>query len=413
MNNSKDSFEVVETFDCVTYRLPRQSSWAMQLGGAILAFFSLFPLGMGIAFEAFALRFVLMAARQASIAFSLFTLLLALFPLIFIALGLGLLFLGLYLVAGRDEVRLTPSLLRIVMVVGPLRWSKKIRRERIRGLTVVETISLSDSNSLKIFHGATHTLRVEDDRGRTKNLLRPYPHEMIRELADDLATRSKTMPLDSSDIQQVQAKVLVTEESDIPTDIRDRDRQPTTSSAILEQTTDGIRIELPAKGFWRGSSAYAKFFVFFWCSMTTLLVSGFTYTVWTGGKIEREPGFPQSNWFLVLFFSPFVLVGIVGILILIHRGRRRIEFVVSKSGLAIERWARFRTTRQEWHRDELRSIRVGVETRSTEEDTTCLVNSLSIQPKAGKPITVLAENEKSELEWIATTLRANLGCKAE
>jgi hypothetical protein len=416
MNYPEESLAVIESFDCVTYQLPRQSSWLMRIVGMVLVLFSLLPIGMGTAFEAFAVRFVFIVAGQGNTTFLILASLLALFPLLFVAIGLAMLFLGLYMIVGRDEVVLTPSLLRIVMVVGPLRWSKKIRRERIHGLTVVEVTSSSDTFGKAAFGGGTHSLRVEYDRGRAKNLLQPYPHKLIRKLADDLATRSKNMPLDSLDIQQVQPQVLVTEESDVPTEIRDRNQQPTTSSAILEQTIDGIRIELPAKGYWRGSSISAKFFVFFWCTITSLMVTIFTALVWTGGKIEKGPGFPQSNWFLVLFFTPFVLIGIGGILTLIHCGRKRTEFVVSKTGLAIERWAWFRTIRQEWSRNELQSIHVGVETRHAGvegSNATRQINILSIEPKASKTVTLLAENEKSELEWIATTLRAKLACGAE
>jgi hypothetical protein len=413
MSSHELPFEVVDSPDRVTYRLPRQPSGPLAIVGGFLVIFALVVLGMGTMFVGLVTGF---SAKVNGAGLRYFAPVLLFFTIIllcFLAIGFAVLFFGLYLIAGRDEIVLDPSHLASVMIAGPFRWSRRVRRERIRQFTVVESMASSDVHSTQVFHGATHTLRVEVEDGRARALLRPYPHECIRALADDLANRCKTMPIDSLDIQAVPASVAVNEESDVPTEIRDREEQPSSSSAIVEQTAGGLRIELPAKGFWRGSPIFAKVFVFFWCTIVGLLITVFTATALAGGKAGKGPGNPPSNVFLVLFFTPFVLVGLGGILGLVHSGRKRAEFVATRTRLAIERWEWFRTKRQEWDREDLKAIHVGVETRASGEDSTRLVNTLVIEPKSGKPVLLLAEREKAELEWLATTLRSELGCPAE
>ena len=404
MPTSSLPFERIEEFDRVTYRLPRQPSALLFAVGVLIGLFSLFPIGMAATF----VFFVLKVARETNGAFLIIALIFGIFPLFIFTIGLAMLFLAMYLMFGRDEVVLDPKRLRAVMVVGPLRWSRGMRRERLRQVTVVRS-EMPGSPSTEA-SGETHGLRAEDDRGRKKVLLRPYPYPLVRALADDLARRSGTMPLASLDIQDVPAKVLVGEDSDVAGEIHQRPEKPASSLAIVEPAGDGLRIILPAKGFWRGSSVFAKVFVVFWCTILSVMISAFTYTILSGGKIERKGGFPESNWFLVLFFTPFVLVGIGGILTLIHLGRRKAEFTVSAAVLIVERWEWFREQRDEWRREDIQSIRADATSHvDSESHQRRWVYSLRVNTTSGDDRSILANREKSELEWLATTLRATIG----
>ncbi|MDB5349530.1 MAG: hypothetical protein JWN86_777 [Planctomycetota bacterium] len=399
---SNQPFEIVESFDLVSYRPPRQGAPIVAVFGVVLTLIGLIPLGCGIGF----LGLILYAMRSSSPAeIVLFAMLTAIVPLVFIAAGLALIFIGLYMITGRDEVVLTNRDVRTVMHVGPFHWARSMRRDRLRQFTVVQRLDAEQSPALA---HSRWSLRAEDDRGRSKDLLRAYPHDLLRALADDLAVRSRTLPLDSAEMFDVPGKVVVREESDVPTDVRQRVEQPVGSTATLETLKDGIRISIPPKGFRQGSSFFAKVFVIFWCLITGIMTTTFASVILSGGEIKREGGFPQSNWFLVLFFTPFVLIGIGGVLTLIQGARRRADLTVSGGSLQIERWEWFRTKRDQWPRDALRSLGVHVRKNVDSEGATTYENSLRIEFKDGIPVSVLSRYGKTELEWVATMLRRAL-----
>ena len=395
-------YDLVESFDTITYRLPRRPRGAIAVVGAVLLVVGLLPLGFGSAF----LGVMFWMARGGPVQFLLMAALMSVVPLIFVALGLAILFAGLHAIVGRDEVGISPGDVRGIMRAGPFRWTRSVRRDRLRQFTVVR--SATPPVAAGLAPGNEFNLRAELEGGKSKILLRSYPHDVVLALAADLAMRCKTLPMDAADFVETPPKVVVREESDVPTDIRERDTQPPDSAAILERSEGYLRISLPPAGFWRGSPAFIKFFVFFWCAITSLLVVAFTVTVWTGGKVERQGGFPESNWFLVLFFTPFVLIGIGGLLGLIHCGRRRAELTVSGQDLAIDRWEWFRATHRQWRRDELRSLGVHVQEHRDSENGTTWIHTLRIVPRDGEPAGFLSYRPKAELEWIATTLRRSL-----
>jgi hypothetical protein len=403
MTEPRPLFEAVESLDGATYRLPRQPSPFRTIGGVVLILLSLFPAGMAAAFAGFVLRVVGVASTMAL----LVALACGLFSLVLLAVGLALLFLGLYSIVGRDELIVSPAAIRAVLRVGPLRWSRSVGRDRLRRLTVVR--SLTEETAARMGpSGATYTLRAEDDRGRKTRLLRPYPYELVRALADAVAALCKMIPPDSADAFAVGAPVSVAEDSEVATDVRDREDQPASSSAILERTADGLRVVIPPMGFWRGSSPFAKEFVFFWCTSTAVVTTVIAAILLSGGEIRKGPGVPRSNWFLVLFFTPFVLIGIGGILYLINGGRRWASLTVRGGVFAIERREWFRTRRSAWRRDELRSVGVQVRADSDAEGGTGYVTTLRIEAEDGEPLSILAHRDKAELEWIATALREAL-----
>src|SRR5262249_60836321 len=90
--------------------------------GAGLIGFGMFPLVMGVAFIIFALSLL-----NTPFPFNLFVLLMLVVPSGFVAVGLGLMFLGAFFLAGRTEIELAGDTLSASMCVGPLRWRGRRR----------------------------------------------------------------------------------------------------------------------------------------------------------------------------------------------------------------------------------------------------------------------------------------------
>jgi hypothetical protein len=171
----------VVTSDGVRYRLPRPAWSLWRWAGWALLGFGLLPGGMGITF------LVEMAGKflGGPFPFILFAWLTMLFPLLFVAAGLALMFLGAWLAVGRTEIELTSRKLKSIMCVGPFRWTRWRARHQVREFTVRRLPSSGDSASPQILY----TLAAECHTTKPLKLVFGYPRDWLLALAHDLAQR--------------------------------------------------------------------------------------------------------------------------------------------------------------------------------------------------------------------------------
>src|SRR5262249_31198403 len=122
--------EVVATADRARYVLPRPPGVPGCIGPLLIGF-GLFPLVMGVVFIVLTLRVL-----AAPFPFNLAIVPLLIVPSAFVLIGLALIFLGAFFLAGRTEVELTGDALSAAMRVGPFRWRGRRRRGQVLRLTV-------------------------------------------------------------------------------------------------------------------------------------------------------------------------------------------------------------------------------------------------------------------------------------
>jgi hypothetical protein len=175
--------------------------------------------------------------------------------------------------------------------------------------------------------------------------------------------------------------------------------QPITIMASVEESTDELTIALPPPGLVGGCG----WFIFIWAMLwncflviATPLFLGAAFQgemKWDGGK---EPVHPS---FMVLFLTPFWLVGLVALLIIVYRGRSYALITMSHDRLIIEEFTLFGTRRHEWPRDNLTGVSLtGAEFRP----------QLVIQSLALPEVHLLGYRYMAELAWIAKVLKEKI-----
>ena len=97
--------------------------------------------------------------------------------------------------------------------------------------------------------GDYHVLVAEDETGRRRDLVANYPRDMLLALAVELSSRWKA-PVIDPDVDGVGAgKLAVVEDTEVPTDIRERRDLPLGSRLICEHLGGrGVRITKPPDG---------------------------------------------------------------------------------------------------------------------------------------------------------------------
>jgi hypothetical protein len=186
-----------------------------------------------------------------------------------------------------------------------------------------------------------------------------------------------------------------------PAEHRDRPyAQPTTSTANVEESPDGLTIALPPVGLVRGCGWFVFIWAMFWnvfLVIATPLFLGAAFQgemKWVGGK---EPVHPAL---MVLFLMPFWLVGLVALLIIVYRGRRSALITLSHDRLIIEEFTPFGTRRHEWPRDKVTGVSlIGAEIFRTQ---------LVIQSPALPELQLLGYRPRAELAWIARVLKEKI-----
>src|SRR5262249_38332773 len=106
--------------------------------------------------------------------------------------------LGGWFLAGWVEIELTPAALRAVLRLGPLRWSGRRPRARVRQFTVER---LPDEGASWV--GCA--LAAECDGARRLYLVFGYPRDWVLALADDLAGRCGRLAAGGGDVRAAPA----------------------------------------------------------------------------------------------------------------------------------------------------------------------------------------------------------------
>lgn len=303
--------------------------------------------------------------------------------------GLLPLFMGLMVVAGRCRVDWRDQRLSVLDYAGPIRWRRRMPRKAIRKL-VVKTggARVNDRPVTGWPLAELGALQVEFDEGKPRQLIVGYPRELLQRLAADLS-----MHVGASTSAEAMPQVEVTDLNLDRPEFADVAEPPLGSRVTIQRRVNGIGIEVPPAGLWKGSKGLL-FFGIFWC-LFMALVTGLS-VFGTGNSF----GGPSLDFWL--FIPVFWLIGLGLLAGAVNMGRRRATLSVAGGTLVVETHGVFGIKRREWHRNELSSIRAD---RSGMEVNKVPVIELQVHPVRGKKTGLLAGRPDEELRWMATELR--------
>jgi WD40 repeat protein len=329
-------------------------------------------------------------------------------------LGAFLIYKGLCGLYGHCEILVQNGRLHAIERCGPLRWTQRCDLTRIDGFRVEYDVASGTPRSLgeTTYVPAALTrdpalrglarLKADLYRGKTTTICTGYPRQWLLPLAEAL---SRCCPRLGLDLPAGEGQPRVSEESLNPTVIAERFRQPSNSTARVEQEGGVFTIHIPPAGLWRGMNRP----MLIWCLGWNVFVWPFTAIFLPAafaGKVEVEGAKdPLHPAWAICFLVPFWLVGIGSLIGLIHCAGRRTRFTFSPTQLAIEQVGVFSRKEHSWPVSSLRSIQVQSKYKSDSEGGGSWATSLVVQPQEGEPLSLLDYRPKPELEWLATALR--------
>lgn len=234
------------------------------------------------------------------------------------------------------------------------------------------------------------TLFADYDRGQTRLICSGYEPDWLTSLAQELTRRCELAP-------------QITLSSEDPEIIEPRQQQPSTSDAQVRQAGDTLIIEHPPRGWRRAVPLPGLVMIGVWNSFACF----YSATLFAGQVHWEGSDTVVPIWLGLLLGSPFYAIGIGGLAVWYAHARYAARWEVNSKELRF--WDRmfFGEATAIWPRSELQSIRVV--SRHTDYDKVAWITTLQIAA-ADRPVKEFFRGrEKSELEWLATTLNKALG----
>jgi len=179
-----------------------------------------------------------------------------------------------------------------------------------------------------------------------------------------------------------------------------RARQPEGTTIRMERFADGVTIEVPAAGLWKGTRGLF---------VLALLWNGFMapFTLCMGGAFLAGQQVQKGNeaaWVLPLLLAVLWAVGIILLLVALNMGKRRAALAVTSGSLMVVQTGLFGTKQRTWGPGEVDAIRAAPSGLEVNEVP---VLELQIHGASGK-FSLLGGRTDAELEWLAKELRRAL-----
>ncbi len=388
-NGPLSAVKILEGFhDDVRYVLPSRQLGVVHLLGLI-------PLLFGLAFSGFAVAWMLGTANIA-IRGGGFDWLFVLFGVPFLLAGYLPIFIGLAMLIGHSEIHLKRGQLRAVERAGPLWWTRARPLDQLSRLVVVSGTqrlrpSENDTNNVPQFMKELAGIRSEYSGKRPMMLAMGYPETLVQPLAEELAERceadfSFATPIRRPEVAVEKCDDEDEEEEDLPT------HAPAGTDIRCDHHADGLTIEVPPAGVWKGSKGLFAFSLL-WCGFMALVS---IFLIFAEGDGDTMP---------LAFVGLFWLVGIIILLSSINMGRRKSAIAVVGGTLMVIRVGLFGTKRGEWNRDQIEDVKVG---SSGMEVNNVPVLELQIHGKDDKKFGLLSSRSSEELYWISGQVRRAL-----
>jgi hypothetical protein len=353
--------------------------------------------------------------------FGLFTLLFGCLGVFGLVPALGMLIAGFAIVLNRTStvVELRNGVLRSKERLLLASWRRKRRAAEIKRLRIAMASEWKqqekDFDFSKWLGTSEAALVAETTDGKDVVVAVVYPRELLLHLAEDLAPRLEAeMAVPSSTIDREPSRESADRQAAPAVDIVEGyseeeeevlvPPQPADSVSTIERRPNGITIDVPPVGIWKGSRGL-MFFAIVWNGFISIFI---TFAVLgLTGAIEMEGDGPL--WLLPIFLIPFVAVGIGTLLAAINMGRRRATIATADDLMMIVRHSIFGKKTKEWSGGDLDEICVG---SSGMEVNDVPIQELQIHPGDGTKFGCLSQLDDEELRWIAGELNQALQLSA-
>jgi hypothetical protein len=179
---------------------------------------------------------------------------------------------------------------------------------------------------------------------------------------------------------------------------------PAGSNILCETFPDGVTVQIPPAGVWKGSKGLFVFGIL-WLAIVgpiSLCLIGGLF-----GAIGVQAKKPDANalWIMPLVMSLFWAVGIGMLLAAINMGKRKAALAVTGGSLMVIQSGLFGTKKRQWEPGEVEAVCTGPSGLEVNGEP---VLELHIHDGGGK-FSLLCGRSDAELEFIASTLRRALG----
>jgi len=341
----------------------------------------------------------------ASLAFSLFFVLLGLPGLLG---GIGLVILGLSLLAERtySEISVNRQHLRIIEHFGFLRWSWKKQAADLASLSFGHGIGAGGEADLGV-------VRISMDDGKGLIFAAGYPATLLQPISETLArlldqsqiasgfdpkvqdsTPDKTSSGndDSEDSDDTDDTLSPRKEHSAFTESQDGEAfMPAGTKIIFTRDGDACAFSVPASGMFRGAALFTLIFSMFFIGFPTVMAVA----------VMRE----IDSIGIVFFLGIFIAVGLAILAYSIKAGTQRVLIAVTPDALAYQQTSLFGTTKRRFAKSGITAIDVGP-SGTTVNDKPIPEMKVSVRGKGN--IGLLQGVKIEELRWIAATLRSTL-----
>lgn len=305
----------------------------------------------------------------------------------------------------RIELIASADRLMIRSWLGPFFRSRRVRLAGLKGLRVqIGYLQISTMRGTAPFDPKSvfcnvGTLYADFEESPQQMICSGYDADWLMNLASEL---TRTLNANQSSLWPV---TLTYED---PRIITEREEQPSTSDARVSSTADRLVIEHPARG-WR--RAWPSWFVACYLCATAMLIL-WTVALLNGQLLMREARddggyFPFPIWLGLLVAVPCYAVVICMAGAWIATARKSARWEITPHQLCLWQRTLWGESVAIWSRAELQSIRAISQLPGEYEYTryNCLQITSSEQP----PREFFRERDKSEVEWLATTLSTAVG----
>ena len=176
--------------------------------------------------------------------------------------------------------------------------------------------------------------------------------------------------------------------------------QPADSQIKIDRFPDGVTIEVPPAGLWRGSRGLFGFAIL-WNGIIGLITVCLVGAFFGGQNAKGN----DPLWVLPLVLSIFWIAGIGLLLAAINMGQRRAALAVTSGSLTVIQTGLFGSKQRDWAPDDLEGVHVGPSGMTVNDEP---VLQLQIVDGGGNKFGLLTGRNPDELRWLAAELKTAL-----
>lgn len=404
--NKADAAVWIQNSGSVTCEIPQLLSPFAKIPAALAAVFSVFLVGMPTLF--FLLLYLLGPKEMIedpgfAMAPLIFLGFMCFFPL---PVAIFILRWASLIAFGKTEIRIDHERLALVTKAGPFWKTCKCKLNELGGFRI-EFSQMLEAN--KHLSERSSLVAVRKD-GRALHLLRAYPDQIVNQLADQLPLKIEEITGLKPASERVGAGSLGSEVQAVgPTEVLSRLDKPIGSHLVVEDSGRELIIRIPKPGFLKKTSKAAKL-VIAGFMLAEVLILGILVPALIAGKVNGDPA---AGWVIVVVFT---LLNLCIVLYNLSEGVRRGTLRVSERQLNLEEAGLFSRKQQSWEADAIKSVKVKIERheRVGQDGGVSYSGHLEVLPSGGEEEVEWFDNlEKSELEWMVTSIKDRLGLASD